>query len=412
MGKITINPNSDIKIILPFNITHTPRAYNLINYLAAKVKKVTLITCIVSEKGGQIKFASNVATINLFDLTKKSLQTFLIKLRFKVGRVFLEKFRFETHWSFGYGTKEFIYASKDNIKKNDIVFCFKEVGLLIGSHLIATGHQDIIFDFEDWFSEDLQKKNRRYRPLKLIREYEKNAVQQQFDILVPSIEMKLGFEKFYGNGNFHIYYNSFNSKLNEISFKNEEHKIKLIWFSQVISFGRGLEDFLSILEYIDHPIHIDLIGKAGAGFTNFIDDRFKSYNIAHSYTLHGFVNDNELDKYIMTAHFGLGLEKSEIISRDLTITYKCFRYLMNATPLILSKTKGQEEFVSITSDIYPIINLNDEVEFKHSADYLNLLFFKINNDPNYYIDLKNKTYKISKNFKIHTILDQIIDFNH
>jgi hypothetical protein len=411
MTKISINPNSDIKVFLPFDITHTPRAYNLINYLAAKGKKVTLFTCIVSGKVGEIKFPDQVSTVSLFDLTKKTLQTFLIKLRFKISRVLLEKFRIETQSSFGYGTKEFIKISNKDIHKNDVVFCFKEVGLMVGNHLIQAGHQNVIFDFEDWFSEDLPEKNRKYRPLKLIRKYEKNAIRQLSPILVPSIEMKLGFEKVFGKGNFHIYYNSFNSKNTEEDFKTNERNIKLIWFSQIVSFGRGLEEFFSILEHINHPVHLNLIGKVDHKFSEFIEQKFKNYNIAHSYTLHGFVKDKELDLHIMNVHFGLGLEKTEILSRDLTITYKCFRYLMNTTPLILSKTKGQEEFASITSNNYPIINFTNEAEIQESARQLNNLFSQVIDKDGYYLDLRHKTYKVSQKFEIYNILNEIVDLN-
>ncbi len=412
MTRISINSDSNIKIFLPFNISHTPRAYNLINYLASKGKKVTLITCIVSGKGSEIEFPSYVSIISLFDLTKKTLQTFFIKLRFKIARVLLEKFQIETISSFGYGTKEFIDISNKNIEKNDIVFCFKEVGLLVGNHLKQCGHQNVIFDFEDWFSEDLSEKNRKYRPLELIRKYEKDAIGGQSHILVPSMEMKLGFEKAFGKGNFNIYYNSFNSEKIDVDFNSDKQDIKLIWFSQVVSFGRGLEEFLKILEYINYPIHIDLIGKVNKRFSDFIEDKFQSYNVAHSYTLHGFVKDKELDTYITKAHFGLGLEKPSILSRDLTITYKCFRYLMNSTPLILSKTKGQEEFASITSSIFSIINIVDDTKIKQSAHQLNALFSEVMNRPEYYVELRNLTYNISQKFKIYDILDQIIDFKY
>lgn len=409
--KIKIDPKSNIQIFVPFNVSHTPRAYNLINYLAGKVEKVTLITCIISSKIGETTFPNNVTSICLFDLTKNSLQTFLIKLRFKLARVLLEKFSLETRSSFGYGIKEFINASKKNVKNNNIIFCFKEIGLLVGENLLKSGCRNIIFDFEDWFSEDLPQKSRRYRPIKLLKLYEKNVIVKKSDILVPSSEMKLGLESTYGIGNFHIYYNSFNSNITETGLKSESYKIKLIWFSQTISFNRGLEDFFNILDYVQHPIHIDLIGTVDSEFTGFIDNKFKSYNTGHSYALQGFVKDHELDSYIVNAHFGLALEKPEIISRDLTITYKCFRYLMNATPLILSKTKGQEEFVKITSEIYPIINFGSEADIKLSAEHLNFLFLQVNKNPDFYADLRSKTYYVSQNFKIYDLLNQIIDFN-
>lgn len=413
MSKINIDLSSNVKIIVPFNIAHTPRAYNLINFLAPKVKNITLITCKISGNIEKIELPFNVETICLFDLRKKSLDTFIIKLRFKISRILLKKTGIESYDSVGYGATRFLKNTIKNLKNDDIIFCFKEVGLLVGTFISNKKNVNTIFDFEDWFSEDLIQEDRKFRPLKLIRKCEGKAISKGNAILVPSIQMKLGFEKVFGKGNFFNYYNSFNLEAQvHTDLVNRKETIKLVWFSQVVSFNRGLEDFFDLLSLVNHVIHIDLIGKPNMKFVEFMENKFKTYQYSHTYKLHGFIEDKRLDAVIANADFGLGLEKSNIISRDLTITYKCFRYIANAVPVILSNTKGQEEFASITQNIYPVISLHDKEGQRNSAEKLDTLFLEIKNNINYYNEIKTKTSMFSKKFNVNNILNKIIDVNN
>ena len=132
MSKLLIN--SRVKIFIPSNLIQTPRAYNLVNYLSPKVDKIHIVSSVVANNVGSIDFSSNVTVHYLFDLRTRNFQSYIVKIRFKIARILLATLGIETHWALGYGVKEFLKATK-NIE-DETIFCFKEIGLLIGNELI------------------------------------------------------------------------------------------------------------------------------------------------------------------------------------------------------------------------------------------------------------------------------------
>ena len=119
----------------------------------------------------------------------------------------------------------------------------------------------------------------------------------------------------------------------------------LLWFSQTIGPGRGLESFVAAWSLTRQPGELTLLGEDRAGFATDLRNRLPD---SHRPRLHlaPLVAPDELPAFIARHDIGLALEHPSPASRDLTITNKILQYLNAGLAVAATPTAGQREVLA------------------------------------------------------------------
>ena len=120
----------------------------------------------------------------------------------------------------------------------------------------------------------------------------------------------------------------------------ETTKIKLVWFSQYIDYGRGVENILPVLDKLQDDFELTLIGNIRpVFFANELQDR--NYICCKDSMPHTILQ-KELSKY----DIGLAIEDGTIdLNRDICLTNKIWSYFQAGLFIIASDTKAQKMFM-------------------------------------------------------------------
>lgn len=119
-------------------------------------------------------------------------------------------------------------------------------------------------------------------------------------------------------------------------------KLKFVWFSQTISYGRGLELVLPAMEAYKHLITLTLIGNLSEDFDREVLQRYKGFTVTKPPM-------EQRDLHCMLSEFdiGLALEMSaKDLNRTLALTNKLFAYCQSGLFMLATDTAAQKEFLS------------------------------------------------------------------
>ncbi len=116
--------------------------------------------------------------------------------------------------------------------------------------------------------------------------------------------------------------------------------LKLVWFSQNISFGRGLELILPAVKSHKGKMELHLYGH--------VDEDFKKLNLEgiDNIYLHGAVSQKQLHRELAKYDAGLALEPAKDKNNDLAISNKLLSYLQAGLYVVATDTKGQQYFMN------------------------------------------------------------------
>lgn len=299
---------------------------------------VTILTSIYSKKllkedltlleGTKI----NYAFFN--NLTKKNVISYKNRAFNKIGRWF-NRIGLENKWALGYApTNCFKIAKKINA---DLFICHQELPTYIGT-LLLKQNKKVGFDFEDWYSKDLQIEDRKFLPHQLLEITEYKALNHGHFTYTTSKPMAKEMALKYSSEEPEVVYNTF-SKYKPTTCNNDKI-IRLIWISQTIGPGRGLEDILYCLSEINHlNFELNLRGSVSTWYKKRLISSLT--NGKHKINFLPLIPNTEIQSDLAKYDIGLALELSEPLSRDLTITNKIFHYLSVGLPVIASATAGQ-----------------------------------------------------------------------
>lgn len=121
-------------------------------------------------------------------------------------------------------------------------------------------------------------------------------------------------------------------------------KIQFIWFSQTVSYERGLEQILPALTKYKDQIHLTIIGNMDNDFYNKVlrqyPDLLTIMPAMEQKELH-----NELCKYDVGLAIELSTQNKDNGNRELCLTNKIFSYMLAGLYIIATDTKAQGEFI-------------------------------------------------------------------
>ena len=226
----------------------------------------------------------------------------------------------------------------------DLFICHQEAGLLLGVLLLKKGKK-VAFDFEDWYAEDYPN---YFRPVNLLRDNEAHALKYAQYVTCPSDSMSIALQQHYKlDRQVSVVYNSFPSCNIQ---DNHIQKIpnSLVWFSQTVGPNRGIEAFIKVLKQLDIPVEIHFIGNSTISYGKYLLECLN--DTPHKVKIHSLMKHSDMLSFVNQFKYGLALEDSFPLSRDLTITNKILLYLQLNLHVIATSTPGHLELKSSFGD--------------------------------------------------------------
>lgn len=266
------------------------------------------------------------------------------RIRTRAGIDLSRYFQIENAWQLGPALGELAKQARE--AKADYYVAHLEQGLWVGAQLRRSG-LSLGIDMEDWYSEDLLPEARRSRPLRLLRNLEKELLTKGSHATCPSRAMSEALAREFGCPQPTVVYNAFPwSDRSSIDGRFEDKRNRRVpsihWFSQTIGHGRGLDDLIAALPLLKHEAEIHLRGKAVNGFEDWLAHRVPE-GWRERIMVHGLVPTTELLSRIAEHDIGFAGETPTMLNKDLTVSNKILHYLLGGLAVVASDTAGQRE---------------------------------------------------------------------
>ena len=221
-----------------------------------------------------------------------------------------------------------------------------ELGMDAAANLLRGG-LPVGIDMEDWYSEDLLPEARKSRPLRLLRNLEREVLTTSSHATCPSRAMSDALEREFRCPPPTVIYNAFPWSDREAIdglFKDRKKRSvpSIHWFSQTMGHGRGLDDLIAALPLLKNEAEIHLRGKPVDGFESWLADRLPE-SWRGRVQIHPLVSNSELLSRITEHDIGFAGETPLIRNRNLTVTNKILHYLLGGLAAVASDTAGQRE---------------------------------------------------------------------
>ncbi len=283
-----------------------------------------------------------------------------------VARQLCRRFGFETAQTLGPASALLRQARS---LPADLTIVHTEIPLWCAPYLIESGRR-VAVDMEDWYSEDLLPADRQSRPLHLLRAAEAFALQRAAYVSTPSKCMADALAGRYGGKRPLVLHNAF--PLQERTAADRAASTNppsLVWFSQTVGPGRGLESFLPAWANTTQPSKVCLLGKVRADYRTQLLDSIPPARQPDLIFLPP-VAPHELPAKLVEFDLGLALEESTPANRDFALTNKILQYLNAGLAVIATGTAGQREVMETAPDSGLLISLQNPEQLTAQLDAL------------------------------------------
>jgi glycosyltransferase involved in cell wall biosynthesis len=223
---------------------------------------------------------------------------------------------------------------------------------------------------EDWYSEDLLYADRQSRPLKLLRQAERFALEHAVYSSATAQSMADALTAAYRCPPPIVIRNSFPLQpRSRADAPANTGAPSFIWFSQTIGPGRGLELFLAAWARTTRPSRVYLLGDERPGYRRKLLDRLPP---ARRGDLHfiPLVTPEQLPAKLAEFDLGLALEPHWPLNRNITITNKILQYLNAGLAVIATDTAGQQEVMRAAPDCGLLVTAHETTECAERLDAL------------------------------------------
>lgn len=246
------------------------------------------------------------------------------------------------------------------LKQNaDLYIGHVDCSLYVGKKLIKAGKK-VAFDFEDWYSEDYIH---QYRAFKLLRKLEAFALKNGAYVTCPSLSMADALQNRYSPcKTVDVIYNGFPDEVEVRDNDSGTGLLRLVWFSQTVGEGRGLEKIISAIRHVNIPLKLTLIGDCSNDYKSKLISVFPTDN-GHLLEFMGAVPHQDLHNTLAGFDIGLALENNTPQSRNKTITNKILQYLQAGIKVLATNTDGQIEVNKYFPEVVKLVDVNNETEW-------------------------------------------------
>lgn len=344
-----------ILVVAPGPLCRNPRPLKEAIALAAAGYDVTALTGFISDEHiGIDRALLRESTVKLVVAKPpRRVRYFWQRARVWVARNAVARFGIPSAWALGAHASLFEAVQA---RPADLTIVHSEIPLWIGHRLLTTGRR-IAADIEDWHSEDLLPEARRSRPLALLRKIESSLLQRAAYCTTTSASLAAALAARYGGRTPAVLPNVF--PLQPVPLARPSRPPELVWFSQTIGPGRGLEEFLR--HWAKLPAsggRLTLLGRITPSYAAQLRAILPP-DCQSRLSFHEPVRPSELPTKLAKFDVGLALEHNEPASRNLTITNKIFQYLNAGLAVIATPTAGQIEVMKTASDAGLLLDFND-----------------------------------------------------
>jgi glycosyltransferase involved in cell wall biosynthesis len=376
-----------ICIVSDQHLSSNPRAWKEANTLAAAGYAVTVLTIWTSadkldsdrtflrHPGLQYK-----AGLNLVPGDSSPWSRFYYRMRGRLERDVQRFFKLNRAWAIGYAPGRMTaLALRENA---DLYIAHTEFGIIIGCRLLNKGRR-VAFDIEDWYSRDYLV---AARPVKLFESAEQKALNQGVYVTCPSRAMSAAMQDAYkGTKAAEIIYNGFPLAESPAAFdavtpagsitpagsvaSMDAAAPSLIWFSQTIGPGRGLETLFEALKLTRTPLEVHLVGECITGYDNELESAFPK-DSGHRLFIHPPVKHSDLPAMISRHRIGLAIENKQPESRNKTITNKLLQYLQAGVQVLATATDGQQEVAASFPGAVRTVPADDPTAWAAGLEFL------------------------------------------
>ena len=345
------------------HLSTNPRLWKEANSLALAGYKIVIITVWTSSKTREkdLKFINHPnieykAGINLIPGEVNPWKRLYYRLRRRLTYELKKYLGIESLWSITYSPRTML-----NIVLNenaDLYIAHSETGILIGSLLIKKGKK-VAFDIEDWYSNDYLVSS---RPIKLLKHYEEFSLVKGIYSTCPSQAMANALQEIYSlKKKSVVIYNGFSVNENKtVDIESFNLMPSLVWFSQTIGHGRGLESIITALEKLDIPVQLNLIGDCVSEYDKELTAIFP-FSLGHQLQIHRAVPHTELITLLPKFDIGLAVENNYPPNKNKTISNKILQYLQAGLKVLATNTDGQIEVANHFPDTIKLIDANNQI---------------------------------------------------
>jgi hypothetical protein len=226
------------------------------------------------------------------------------------------------------------------------LFIAHNLGALPAAVLAAQHHNSVAaFDAEDYhygeFSSDSWE-------AKLTRHVEDVWIPQCDATWSASPLIASAYQERFPRHTFDVVDNVFPLTQRALRKETGKGRVRMMWFSQTIGEGRGLEPLFDALrQQVKGSWSLTLIGRVSRSF----EGTLEAFRSDHSEQVHVMppMNERELFQHMARHDIGLALEIGTPLNRNLCRTNKLFGFILNGCYLLLTDTQAQSEFI----ELYP-----------------------------------------------------------
>lgn len=132
----------------------------------------------------------------------------------------------------------------------------------------------------------------------------------------------------------------------------ENEKLKLVWFSQLISFNRGLEQVVPLIK--DKTIlELHLFGNCDEAF------KIKYLTGISNIFIHSPLPQQMLHRQLSSFDLGLAIEPGKDLNNELAISNKMLAYFQAGLFILASDTKAQKQFLEMHPESGRVTTLDE-----------------------------------------------------
>ncbi len=216
-------------------------------------------------------------------------------------------------------------------------------------------------DIEDYHPGEYNDSDLSNRMLKMMQYVLPNADYCSF--AAPLIQLEVEKHVLNHSSNWFTVLNGFPQSEFIQPNRTKSAKIKMIWFSQNIAPGRGLENFIKMIEEFSENFELHLVGALSDKNRKLL---FKDESVIK---IHPPMAQSDLHRFLSDFHVGLALEPGKDLNNSIAISNKLIAYAQSGLFILATPTPGQISFLN-NYGIANFIVKNEESEIKKCMSWL------------------------------------------
>lgn len=218
-----------------------------------------------------------------------------------------------------------------------------QAALPIAAEAARRWNAQLGFDCEDLLAHSVGE------PKDIVSAIEAEYVPQCTYISTASLQMAEQLSRDHGTPTVLVLYNVFPSAMAEglrpPSQRPDCSTVRLHWFGQTIGPGRGLEEAVEALRYLD-GVELHLRGQFSDGYRPNLETLAADCGVMHRLFFLPSLDHDDLINSMEPFDVGLALERKEDSSYSRTVTNKFFSYLLAGLAIAATDTPGQREVLA------------------------------------------------------------------